>query len=175
MDDIRAAAIERLTTHKERLVEEKIMKGKAVRALLNVVVGGPEEIATVMETEKARKRAEMQAAGETREIIFDEPLVIVTGVPRWERDEEYAAALERGDYKVPVWPVMKRRRQRKRNLKLRRPSFRRQSRWSHPSRVTCRRRFVHQIPSGTIQARSGKPATRSSQMARFALRAWTAG
>jgi hypothetical protein len=120
MDKITAAAIERLEAEKRRRQDEKVASGAAVRVPLYVVVGGPEEADEQLELAKADKIAELRAAGETREIIFDNspdggPSVIITGVPRSGRDPKYIAALERGDYKAPVaerppvtksWPVV---------------------------------------------------------------------
>jgi hypothetical protein len=86
-ESIRAAAIERLTAHKERLIAEKIEKGLAV-VVSPLVVGFP----GCEGAEKARRQAELRAAGETREVIFggvgsDAVEVIFTGVPRAGRDE----------------------------------------------------------------------------------------
>jgi hypothetical protein len=55
---------------------------EAIRVPLYVVVGKPGEAAAAIEAAKAEKLAELREAGETREVHFDEPLVIVTGVPR---------------------------------------------------------------------------------------------
>jgi hypothetical protein len=86
-ESIRAAAIERLTAHKERLIAEKIEKGLAV-VVSPLVVGFP----GCEGAEKARRQAELRAAGETREVIFggvgsDAVEVIFTGVPRAGRDD----------------------------------------------------------------------------------------
>jgi hypothetical protein len=86
-ESIRAAAIERLTAHKERLIAEKIEKGLAV-VVSPLVVGFP----ACEGAEKARRQAELRAAGETREVIFggvgsDAVEVILTGVPRAGRDD----------------------------------------------------------------------------------------
>src|SRR5512132_2860740 len=82
MDKIAAAAIERLEAEKQRRVEEKIAQGTAIRMPLCVVVEDPGQEAAEVESAKADKLAELRKAGETREIIFDEPMVIITGVPR---------------------------------------------------------------------------------------------
>jgi hypothetical protein len=79
---IAAAAIERLEAERQRRIEEKVASGSAVRVPLCVVVGDPEQVAAEIESARARKPAELRKAGETREIIFDEPMVINTGVPR---------------------------------------------------------------------------------------------
>jgi hypothetical protein len=46
------------------------------------------------------KSSIVAAAGETREVVFEEPMVIITGVPRPGRDDECIAPLAGGDYKV---------------------------------------------------------------------------
>jgi hypothetical protein len=79
---IAAAAIERLEAERQRRIEKKVASGSAVRVPLCVVVGDPEQVAAEIESARARKPAELRKAGETREIIFDEPMVINTGVPR---------------------------------------------------------------------------------------------
>jgi hypothetical protein len=50
---------------------------------LSVVVGAPASVAAALEAFKATLRA----AGETREIYFEEPALLVTGVPRAGRDD----------------------------------------------------------------------------------------
>jgi hypothetical protein len=86
--DIAAAAIERLEAEKQRRIDEKVARGEAVRVPLYVVVGGPEEADEQLELAKADKVAELRAAGERREIVFDEPMVLITGVPRCDEDYE---------------------------------------------------------------------------------------
>ncbi|OLB78716.1 MAG: hypothetical protein AUI16_02975 [Alphaproteobacteria bacterium 13_2_20CM_2_64_7] len=80
--DIAAAAIERLEAERQRRIDEKVAQGTVVRAPLYVVVSDPEQVEAEVEGAKADKLAELRQAGETREIIFDEPFVIITGVPR---------------------------------------------------------------------------------------------
>jgi hypothetical protein len=75
-----AAAIDRLEAEKQRRIDEA--NGSAVRVPLCVVVCDPGEVAAEIESVKATKLAELRKAGETREIVFDEPMVINTGVPR---------------------------------------------------------------------------------------------
>jgi hypothetical protein len=82
MDKIAAAAIERLEAERQRRVEERIAQGKAIRVPLCVVVEDPGQEAAEVESAEADKLAELRKAGETREVIFDEPMVIITGVPR---------------------------------------------------------------------------------------------
>jgi hypothetical protein len=79
-----AAALEQLETERQRRIEERVEKGEAVRVPpLSVVVGHPESVAAAIEAFKARLRE----GGEAREIIFDEPAVLITGVPRHGRDQ----------------------------------------------------------------------------------------
>jgi hypothetical protein len=82
MDKIAAAAIERLEAERQRRFEERIAQGKAIRVPLCVVVEDPGQEAAEVESAEADKLAELRKAGETREVIFDEPMVIITGVPR---------------------------------------------------------------------------------------------
>jgi hypothetical protein len=84
MDKIAAAAIERLEAEKQRRIDEKVANGSAVRVPLYVVVCDLEQVEAEIESAKADKLAELRAAGEQREIIFEEPMVIDTGVPRHE-------------------------------------------------------------------------------------------
>jgi hypothetical protein len=83
MDKIAAAAIERLEAEKQRRRDEKIAKSEAVLAPLCVVLGvvTDAEAAAEIESAKAREVVRLREAGERREIIFDEPLVLITGVP----------------------------------------------------------------------------------------------
>jgi hypothetical protein len=83
MDKIAAAAIERLEAEQQRRRNEKIAKGEAVLAPLCVVLGvaSDEEVAAEIEAVKAREVVRLREAGERREIIFEEPLVLITGVP----------------------------------------------------------------------------------------------
>lgn len=91
MDKIAAAAIERLEAERQRRVEERIAQGKAIRVPLCVVIHDPGQEAAEVESAKADKLAELRKAGETREIVFDEPLVIITGVPRCpDRGKDWA-------------------------------------------------------------------------------------
>jgi hypothetical protein len=80
--DIAAAAIERLEAEKQRRIDEKVAKGEAVRVPLSLVIHDPEQVEAEIESAKASKLAELRKAGETREIVFDPPLTISTGVPR---------------------------------------------------------------------------------------------
>jgi hypothetical protein len=99
MDDkaIAAAAIERLEAEKQRRLEEKVARGEAVLVPLPCVVvlgvASDEQAAAEVGDVKAREVARLRKAGETREIIFQEPpdklTAIITGVPRCGRDESF--------------------------------------------------------------------------------------
>jgi hypothetical protein len=89
------AAIERLETEKQRRIDEKVEKGEAIREELYAVCAGVEDTADVLERAKASRIAELRAAGEKREIIFDPIDVICTGVPRPGRDDKYIERLDR--------------------------------------------------------------------------------
>src|SRR5262245_27206799 len=101
-------ALEQAEAEKQRRLDEKIARNEAMRTF--VVVGGHQDIAAA----KDRKIAELRAAGEQREIYFgvqfegdEKPIeAICTGVPRFRRDDVYAAYLEaeaaRPGYKPPT-------------------------------------------------------------------------
>src|SRR5262245_46550955 len=79
------AALTRLEQERERRINERIASGAAVRVLLTIVAGARESI----DADSARKRKleELQRNGETREVYFDE-VVIITGVPRPGREPD---------------------------------------------------------------------------------------
>jgi hypothetical protein len=105
------AAIERLEAEKQRRIEEKVEKGDAIREELHAVCAGPEDAADVLECLKASRIAELRAAGEKREIIFDPIEVIMTGVPRPGRDEKYFARLVREHAKLKPEEIRQREQQ----------------------------------------------------------------
>jgi len=83
-------ALEQAEAERRRRLNERIQKGEAIR-LPPVIVAYP----CRAEAEKQRRIAASRAAGETREVTFEEepteyglvvPSVIVTGVPRPDRD-----------------------------------------------------------------------------------------
>jgi hypothetical protein len=77
-----AAALERLEAERARRINEKIEKGEAVRMPV-LIVGSRESIAAV----RARTLAAMRAAGEKREAICCDD-ILITGVPRPGREPE---------------------------------------------------------------------------------------
>jgi hypothetical protein len=90
MDDkaIAAAAIERLEAEQQRRRDERVARGEAVLVPLPcVVVASDEEADGAIEDVRARTLAELRKTGEARQIIFDEPFVLITGVP--ECDESF--------------------------------------------------------------------------------------
>jgi hypothetical protein len=106
IDPSQIAELERqLEAEKERRIDEKIARGEAIRVplerhpngmLVAIVTGVPRGESKIVANDapyRARKVAELRAAGETREIYFEEPAeddigVIVTGVPRAGRDDD---------------------------------------------------------------------------------------
>jgi hypothetical protein len=88
-----AAALEQLEAEQRRREDEKIAAGQAVRLPLDCVVVPGGDADKLIEEAKTAKIAAARAAGEAREIVFEKPVVIVTGVPRggefgkWEQRE----------------------------------------------------------------------------------------
>jgi hypothetical protein len=76
------AAFEVLNAQRDRRIDERVAKGEAVRVPLSLVVHDPGQVAAEVESAKADKIAELRSAGEAREVVWDEPMVIITGVPR---------------------------------------------------------------------------------------------
>jgi hypothetical protein len=83
MDDIDHnkldAALERLEAERERRLAERIEAGQIVSVPLCVVAGSESEARAQVEEAKASALAELRAAGDQREVVFDVVLV-VTGV-----------------------------------------------------------------------------------------------
>jgi hypothetical protein len=91
-----AAALERLEAERVRRINEKIEKGEAVRMPV-LIVGARESIAAV----KARTLAAMRAAGEKREVVSCDD-VIITGVPRPGREpENYSPPISNEPQPIP--------------------------------------------------------------------------
>jgi hypothetical protein len=102
------AAIERLEAEQKRRIDEKVEKGDAIREELYAVCAGPDDAADMLERVKASRIAELRAAGEKRQIIFDPIEVIMTGVPRPGRDEKYIARLVREHAKLDAEEIRRR-------------------------------------------------------------------
>jgi hypothetical protein len=69
---------------------------------LSIVTGPGDDVDALVEAAKARKTEELRAAGKTREIIFDTPLVIHTGVPRSPGYRQHKSAPADPDV-MPWW------------------------------------------------------------------------
>jgi hypothetical protein len=86
MDDIDHnkldAALERLEAERERRLAEKIEAGEIIEVPLWVVAGSQAGACAQVEQAKADKLAELRAAGETREVVF-EVTTVATGVVKF--------------------------------------------------------------------------------------------
>lgn len=82
------AALAQLEAEKQRRIDEKVEKGEAVCLPLAVVVREHDDVAALVEAEKARQIAKLRQAGDKREVLFDEPVLINTGVPRARGERE---------------------------------------------------------------------------------------
>jgi hypothetical protein len=86
MDDIDHnkldAALERLEAERERRLAEKIDAGEIIEVPLWVVAGSQAGACAQVEQAKADKLAELRAAGETREVVF-EVTTVATGVVKF--------------------------------------------------------------------------------------------
>jgi|SRR6516162_1175070 hypothetical protein len=93
------AALSQLEAERERRIEAKVAEDKAIREPLIVVLGGSEEIDAKVESARAARLAELQGAGEKREVVFEKQ-VIITGVPRSPKTYEMQprAAEDKPDY-----------------------------------------------------------------------------
>jgi hypothetical protein len=80
-DELKALR-EHASRRRARRIEDKITAGEAVRAPIAVTVQLGQDIDAAVESEKARVLAELRGAGEAREIYFEEPAIIITGVLR---------------------------------------------------------------------------------------------
>jgi hypothetical protein len=78
------ATLEQLEAERRRRIDEKIERGEAIRVpALSVVVGVPDEADGALEDMRARMlAADRQAGGKATEVYFEEPAVLITGVPR---------------------------------------------------------------------------------------------
>ena len=78
-----ALAIEQLEAERRRREDERIAAGTAIRLPLDVVAPpGVDDIEELVAQAKSAKLAAARADGDDREILFEEPQVLVTGVPR---------------------------------------------------------------------------------------------
>jgi hypothetical protein len=78
-----ALAIEQLEAERRRREDERIAAGTAIRLPLDVVAPpGVDDIEELLAQAKSAKLAAARADGDDREILFEEPQVLVTGVPR---------------------------------------------------------------------------------------------
>jgi hypothetical protein len=84
MDDIDklAATLNRLESEQARRRAERIEAGEIVSVPLFVVAGSESVARAQVEQTKADKLAELRAAGETREVVFD-VTIVVTGVVKF--------------------------------------------------------------------------------------------
>jgi hypothetical protein len=78
------ALVEELEAERQRRIDEKVVKGEAIRVpALSIVVGTPAAANAAIENTRARMQAADREAGrKVREVYFEEPAVLITGVPR---------------------------------------------------------------------------------------------
>jgi hypothetical protein len=76
------AALERLEAEKERRLAERIEAGEVVRVPLYIVAGSESEARSKVEEAKASKLAELRAANDQREVVFD-VVFVATGVVKF--------------------------------------------------------------------------------------------
>jgi hypothetical protein len=84
-----AAALEQLEIEKRAREDARIEAGGAVRVPLVAVVPAGVDHDKALEEMKAHKIAALRADGDTREVLFEEPFVIETGVPRPETPPDW--------------------------------------------------------------------------------------
>jgi hypothetical protein len=84
MDDIDKldATLARLEAEREQRLAERIEAGEVVRVPLYMVAGSESEARTKVDGAKADKLAELRAAGDQREVVFD-VVFVVTGVVKF--------------------------------------------------------------------------------------------
>ena len=80
------ALMEELEAERQRRIDQK---GEAIRVpALSIVVGTLDAANAAIENTRARMQAaDRETGGRAREVYFDEPAVLVTGVPRPGRDD----------------------------------------------------------------------------------------
>jgi hypothetical protein len=186
------AAIERLEVEKQRRIDEKVEKGEVIRKELYAACAGPDDAADTLERAKASRIAELRAAGEKREIIFDPIEIIMTGVPRPGRDESISSgsfgstrsltprksddANKRPQRRAP--PIsMKGRNLTSLSTNRHHSPSRRPSRRLRANGVARRCRSTVGIPNGAIPAKLPRASSRSwmtSSMSGIRRAAWPA-
>jgi hypothetical protein len=76
------AALEQLELERRRREDEKIAAGQAIRLPLIEVLPPGGDADALLEKARGNRIAALRAGGEKREVVFEDPLLIVTGVPR---------------------------------------------------------------------------------------------
>jgi hypothetical protein len=76
------AARARIREERARRLAERIEAGEIIGLPIFVVAGSEVEVRKKVEEAKASKLADLRAAGETREVVFDDVTMAVTGVVR---------------------------------------------------------------------------------------------
>jgi hypothetical protein len=81
------ATLEQLEAERRRRMDEKIARGEAIYVpALSIVVSVPDEVDDALQDMRARVlAADRKAGGKAREVYFEEPAVLITGVPRANR------------------------------------------------------------------------------------------
>jgi hypothetical protein len=107
-----AAAIEQLEAERQRREDERIAAGTAIRVPFTVVVRAGEDEAEAIE--RARALAPLRPEGFHGEVLFDEPELIFTGVPRagltppdWKFEPNPADCAYRPPSPPPIVPASK--------------------------------------------------------------------
>jgi hypothetical protein len=90
------ATLEELEAERRRRMDEKIERGEAIRVpALSVVVGTPDEADDALEDMRVRVlTADRNAGGKAHEVYFEEPAVLITGVPRANRRPDVSLTCE---------------------------------------------------------------------------------
>src|SRR5262245_13039849 len=104
----------RLRAEKARRVDAKVQAGKAVLVPLTIVSSTLESAAAQIEQEKEKKLAELRDAGEQREVIFDVPKLIISGVSRPWDSAQHSASSDSAEQAAVSVPPKRRRRSRTR-------------------------------------------------------------
>jgi hypothetical protein len=104
-----AAAIQELEAERRRREDERVAAGTAIRVQLSVVVAPGEDEAEALARAKA---GHTQPEGEKREVLFEDPIVVITGVPRagrtppdWKSEPNTADPAYRPPTPTPTVPA----------------------------------------------------------------------